>query len=62
MELVGIKEEAHRLIDRLPEGIGWDDLMHEIFVRQAIEAGLADSEADDVTPVEDLRAAFGLSE
>ena len=61
MALVGIKEEAHRLIDRLPEGIGWDDLLHEIFVRQTIEAGLADSNADNGTDVEELRVAFGLS-
>ncbi|MBF0462317.1 MAG: hypothetical protein HQL87_13090 [Magnetococcales bacterium] len=62
MELVGIKEEAHRLIDRLPETMGWDDLMYEIFVRQAIESGMADSAAGDTTSVEQVRAAFGLSE
>ncbi len=61
MELVGIKEEAHRLIDQLPETMDWDDLMYEIFVRQAIEAGVADSEAGDITAVEEVRAAFGLS-
>lgn len=37
-----IKQEAKRLIDRLPEDITWDDLMHEIYVRQSVENGLAD--------------------
>lgn len=55
-----IKEEAKRLIESLPEDMSWDDLMHEIYVRQSIEAGLADSEAGRVTDVADVRAKFGL--
>jgi hypothetical protein len=39
------KEEAHRLIDRMPPEATWDDLMREIYVREAIERGLADSKA-----------------
>ena len=60
MSTVNVKEEAQRLIERLPEDITWDDLMHEIYVRQAIEAGLADSEAGRVTGVEEVRENFGL--
>lgn len=55
-----IKEEAHRLVDQLPESAGWDDLMEQIWIRQSIEAGLADSEADRTTPVERIREEFGL--
>ncbi|HEX8635486.1 MAG TPA: hypothetical protein VF703_15175 [Pyrinomonadaceae bacterium] len=43
MEAVSVKDEARRLIERLPDDVTWDDLMHEIYVRQAIEAGLEDS-------------------
>lgn len=60
MEVVNVKEEAKRLIDKLPDQITWDDLMHEIYVRQSIEAGLSDSEAGKVTNVDDVRAKFGL--
>jgi predicted transcriptional regulator len=60
MSTENVKEEAKRLIERLPEDISWDDLMHEIYVRQSIEAGLADSEAGRVTDVAELRAKFGL--
>lgn len=60
MNTVNVKEEAQRLIERLPETMTWDDLMHEIYVRQAIEAGLADSEAGRVTDVEQVRENFGL--
>jgi hypothetical protein len=55
-----VKEEAKRLIESLPENMSWDDLMHEIYVRQSIEAGLADSVAGRVTDVAEVRNKFGL--
>lgn len=58
--MISIKEEARRLIEKLPDDCTWEDLMHEIYVRQAIESGLADSEAGRTTPVEDVRAQYGL--
>jgi hypothetical protein len=61
MKTNNIKEEARRLLDKLPEEITWDDIMHEIYVRQAIEAGLNDSKAGRITPVEHIREKFGLS-
>ncbi|MBZ5669128.1 MAG: hypothetical protein LAO04_05305 [Acidobacteriia bacterium] len=55
-----VKDEARKLIEKLPENSTWDDLMREIYVRQAIESGLADSEAGRTTDVEQVRAEFGL--
>ncbi|MGH9900161.1 MAG: hypothetical protein ACRD63_13455 [Pyrinomonadaceae bacterium] len=60
MGIANIKEEAKRLIDKLPVNMTWDDLMHEIYVRQSIEAGLADSETGKVTDVAEVRSQFGL--
>ena len=60
MGAANLKEEARRLIERLPDDATWDDLMHEIYVRQAIEAGLEDSRAGRVSSVEDVRARLGL--
>ena len=60
MSTANVKEEAKRLIEKLPEDMTWDDLMHEIYVRQSIEAGLADSEAEKVTDIAEVRAKFGL--
>ena len=62
METVGIKEEAKFLVDQLPDNATWDDLMHEIYVRQSIEDGLADSRAGRTTSVEAVREQFGLSQ
>lgn len=61
METSSIKEEARRLVDQLPVDSTWDDLMHEIYMRQSIEKGLADSEAGRTTSVEEIRAKFGFN-
>ena len=58
MKPTNIKEAARQLLDNLPENSTWEDLMHEIYVRQAIEAGLADSEAGQLTSVEEVRKQF----
>lgn len=58
METVNIKEEARRLIDQLPENSTWDDLMYLIYVRQAVEAGLADSQAGRIIAVEEVMKAI----
>lgn len=53
---ITVKDEAHRLIDTLPDEATWDDVMYRLYVRQSVEHGLKDSEAGRVTPVEDVRA------
>jgi predicted transcriptional regulator len=60
MATPNIKEEAHRLVESLPANSTWEDLVHEIYVRQAIDAGLADSQAGRTTDVEQVRSSFGL--
>jgi hypothetical protein len=61
MPTTNIKQEAHRLIEQLPETATWDDLMYEIYVRKAIEAGLADSDVGRTLDVKEVRAKFGLA-
>ena len=56
MEAANVKEEARRPVERLPDDAGWDDLMHKIYVRQAIAAGIEDSRAGKLTSLEDVRA------
>ena len=57
-----LKEEARRLIDKLPDNFTWDDLMYEIYVRQTVESGLKDSQEGKITSVEEVRQQFGLSQ
>ena len=62
MPTPSIKQEAHRLVESLPENATWEDLMYQIYLRQAIEAGLEDSEAGRTVDVKEVRAKFGLPE
>lgn len=62
MQTHNIKRVAHQLVEELPENATWEDLMYQIYVRQTIEAGLADSEAGQTYDVREVRAKFGLSQ
>ena len=51
-----IKPDARLLVESLPESATWDDLAYEVYVRQAIEVGLADSNAGRTVAHEDAMA------
>ncbi len=38
------KEEAMRLISRLPEEVSWEDIMYRLYVKQKVEAGIKAAE------------------
>jgi predicted transcriptional regulator len=40
-----IKPDARLLVESLPDSATWDDLAYEVYVRQAIERGLAEANA-----------------
>jgi predicted transcriptional regulator len=54
----GIKSDALKLVRDLPGNASWDDLMYRIFVRQKIDAGLADVRAGRVVSHAALRKEF----
>lgn len=56
-----IKPEARRLLESLPDDATWDDFMHLIYVRQAVESGLDDSRAGRTADVKAVREKFGLA-
>jgi hypothetical protein len=55
-----IKEDALRLVERLPADATWEDLQYEIYVRQAIDAGLKDSRDGHTVPVENVRHIYPI--
>jgi len=61
MATENVKQAAQELIANLPEDASWEDLMYQIYVRQSIEAGLRDSDADRTFSVKDVRKKFDLS-
>ena len=52
------KEEARKLLDKIPETATWDDIMYEFYVRQKIETALADAAAGRVVSEEEIDAEF----
>ena len=61
MQTEDIKQEAQRLLENLPEKATWEDLMYRIYVREAIEAGIKDSNEGRTVDVKEVRKRFGLS-
>ncbi|MFZ0133647.1 MAG: hypothetical protein WAK95_13995 [Desulfobacterales bacterium] len=54
MQSDSIKAQVHQLVDDLPDSTTWEDAMYRIYVRQAIDAGIKDSDEGrtvDVIPI-----------
>ena len=62
MSTLSVKQQAHSLIETLPDNCTWEDIMHQVYVVLAVEAGLADSQAGRVKSVDEVRSLFGLQE
>lgn len=50
-----IKAAARSIIDALPDGATWEDLQYRIYVRQQVDAGLADEAAGRMAGPETVR-------
>lgn len=61
MTAASVKEEARKIIDGLPDTATWEDVIYRLYVREAIEAGIADADAGRLTEVADVRAEYGLT-
>jgi len=57
-----VKAEAHRIVDELPEGAGWDELAYAIFVREKIERGRKASREGRTVSHEEVLREFGIRE
>lgn len=57
-----LKQQAHALIENLPDTATWDDVAYEAELRASIEHGLADAQAGRVIAVEDMMKEFGIEE
>lgn len=61
-ESTHIKEEAHKLIESLPDDTTWEDLTRLMLERQMIEEGIADLEAGRVWTSDEIREKLGMSQ
>ena len=51
----GVKEEARRLIDGLPDEATWEDVLYEFYVKKKIDLALQAAEAGDVVSHEEAK-------
>ena len=53
------KDEAIKLISRLPEEVSWDDIMYRIYVKRKIDEGLKAAEEGRSVSREEVKELFG---
>jgi predicted transcriptional regulator len=56
--MAGVREEARKLIDALPEGSSWDDLIYQMYVRKKIAEGIEAANQGSVTTHEEVKKLF----
>ena len=61
-ETKDIKEAVLELVQDLPNGATWEDVMYRFYVREAIEAGRKDAAEGRLLDVAEVRRRFGLPE
>jgi len=59
---MAVKQEVRRIAEELPDDATWDDVMEQVYVIQAIEAGLKASKEGRRRTVEEVRKSYGLPE
>ncbi|MEO6044755.1 MAG: hypothetical protein ABIQ47_12655 [Tepidiformaceae bacterium] len=57
-----VKQEVRRIADALPDDATWDDVMEQVYISQAIEAGLEAKKAGKTRTVQQVRTNYGLPE
>lgn len=53
-----VKEEAKKIIDKLPEQATWDDVMYQIYVKKKIESSIKAVEDGKVISHEEVKKRF----
>ena len=57
-----IKDEAHKLVESMPDDATWEDLTRLMLEQQLIEEGIADLEAGRVWTSDEIREKLGMSQ
>lgn len=52
------KQEAHKLVDQLPDTATWDDLIEQARFRKAVEEGIAAADRGEFASDEEVRRIF----
>jgi predicted transcriptional regulator len=52
---IGVKDAVNAVVQSLPDNVSWDEVHYRLYVRQQIEAGLADSDAGRLIDTDEMR-------
>lgn len=55
------KDEARHIIDNLPEGATWDDIMYQLYAKEKTDKSLAEIEQGKVLSHEEVRRKISCS-
>ncbi|MDP2185382.1 MAG: hypothetical protein Q8J93_07960 [Xanthomonadales bacterium] len=55
------KQEAHSLVDALPDTASWGDLIYQAALHRAIERGLVEADSGQLIPADELLKDYGLT-
>ena len=55
----GVKDSIRSVIQSLPDNVTWDEIQYRLYVRQNIEAGLADSKAGRLIDTDEMQIRLG---
>jgi predicted transcriptional regulator len=55
---MSVKEAALEIVKSLPEECSWDELMHRIYVRKKVEAGIKAADDGRLIPHEEICGEF----
>ncbi len=58
MATANIKQALHHMADVLPEDATWKDVAYEAYVRQEMEAGLAEAQRGEFADESDVKNTF----
>ncbi len=53
-----VKEEAKKLIDKLPDEATWDDVMYEMYVRKKIDKGIKAADEGKLVSQKEIKKKF----
>jgi hypothetical protein len=56
-----VKEEAKKLIDKLPDQETWDDIMYEFYVKKKLAVALKAAEEGRIIPHEEVKKRFSFT-
>lgn len=55
------KQQAHKLIDELPDEASWEELIYQVALHRAIEKGIEEADDGQLIAAEDVLRSLNLA-